>query len=352
MKKYLVLGIMSGTSLDGLDLALCQFTKNTFGENERWSFKLIFSQTYEYSKDLVKKLRQAQFSDGLTLIALHKYYGEFIAQKVNEFLLNKPRPLLIASHGHTVFHYPQKRVNFQIGDGAVIASLTNLPVVCDFRSQDIALDGQGAPFVPLGDYYLFEDYELLLNLGGFSNLTIRRQLKGFDICPVNFALNYFARLAGKEYDKDGLLGREGIVNMQLLEQLQNLDYYSKPQPKSLSDHWFYNVFLPVVQSYDIGIEDKLRTIYEHISLQLAKSLAKYQGKVLITGGGVFNKFLIELLREKVQNEIVIPSDEIINFKEAIIFGFLGLLRWLGKTNVFASVTGAKRDTSSGAIYLP
>ncbi len=359
MERYLSLGIMSGTSLDGLDLALCEFRyersmKHTSDDKTEgsWSFQILEARTVPYPRELALELRKAQKGSALNLIALHKRYGKFIAEKVNEFLVGKSRPMLIASHGHTVFHYPDAGINFQIGDGAIIVSLTGLPVVCDFRSQDIALGGQGAPLVPAGDYFLFPGYNILLNLGGFSNVTIRNRMIAFDISPVNYALNYFARQFGLEFDRDGQLGRKGKVYPPLLDQLNNLDYYSMEPPKSLSDHWFYNEFLQVLEAHKIDIMDKFATVYHHIAWQIASVVNQEKGRVLVTGGGAKNKYLIELIRSQVKNEVIIPDPLLVDFKEAMVFAFLGLLRWLGKENVFSSFTGAGRNSISGAVYLP
>ncbi len=351
MTDYIALGIMSGTSLDGLDLALCRFWQES-DKTKNWDFEILSAITVAYPKDLTAQLRNAQNGSALELITLHKHYGKFIAQKVNDFLVGKPRPLFIASHGHTIFHYPEQGINFQLGDGAVVAALTGLAVVCDFRSQDIALAGQGAPLVPVGDIYLFGEYDLLLNLGGFSNITVRSEMIAFDISPVNYALNFFARQLGLEFDRDGQLGKQGKVNNRLLAALDSIDYYSLKPPKSLSDHWFYKKFLPIIQAYQINAIDKLATLYHHISAQIAAVLNHYQGRTLVTGGGAKNKFLIELIQRQVNNEIIIPPMELVDYKEAVVFAFLGLLRWLGIENVYASFTGAVRNTISGSVYLP
>ncbi len=359
MERYLALGIMSGTSLDGLDLALCEFKNDQSAQSGgdrqtsvSWSFRILEARTVPYPRELAMELRKAQKGSALNLIALHKQYGKFIARQVNEFLEGKSKPMLVASHGHTVFHYPDAGINFQIGDGAVIASLTGLPVVCDFRSQDIALGGQGAPLVPVGDYYLFPDYNILLNLGGFSNVTIRSRMIAFDISPVNYALNYFARQFGFDYDRDGQLGKKGKVHKPLLDQLNSLDYYSQEPPKSLSDHWFYDEFLQAVEAHKIEIVDKLATVYHHIAWQIARVVNQEQGRVLITGGGTKNKYLLELIKSQVKNEVIIPKPLLVDFKEAMVFAFLGLLRWLGWENVFSPVTGARRNSISGAVYMP
>ncbi len=349
-ESYIVLGLMSGTSLDGLDMALCRFEQVAA---DRWKYEIMQVQTVQYSRELQRLLRQAPRMSAFEFVRLHKNYAKFIAEKVNEFLRDKQRPLLIASHGHTVFHYPHIGLNFQLGDGAVIAELTSLPVVCDFRSNDIALGGQGAPLVPMAERYLFHEYDMLLNLGGFSNITVLSQDMAFDISPVNYALNYYSRILGQDFDKDGTIGRQGKVDRRLLEQLNSLEYYSSLPPKSLSAHWFFDTFLPVVERFrDLSVYDKMATLYEHISEQIANVLGQYKGRVLVTGGGAKNTYLMNLLREKAAAEIVLPEQTLIDYKEAMAFGFLGLLRWLGKKYCKGGYTGAKDDSTCGAIYLP
>ncbi len=346
--KYTVLGLMSGSSLDGLDMALCTFEKLA----GQWQFDIINAQTVKYPSSLAQQLRNASRSKALDLITLHKSYARFMADRINAYLRTTgEKPLLIASHGHTVFHYPEAGINFQIGDGAVISALTGLPVVCDFRSQDMALGGQGAPLVPWGDKLLFPGYAMLLNLGGFSNITVQDPFMAYDICPVNFALNYFARKSGLEYDKDGDMGRKGKIIPSLLQMLNSLEYYERPAPKSLSAHWFYENFMNIVGRFKEPVVDIMRTLYEHISFQIARELDRYGGKVLVTGGGAKNKFLIGLIREKTPVQIEIPGTMLIDYKEALIFAFLGLLRYLGETNVDKRITGADRNTSSGALYI-
>ncbi len=348
-----VIGIMSGTSLDGLDIAYCHFSENL--SQNKWTFEIKQATTVEYPKDLAKRLRNAQHSRALELIRLHKEYGEFIARKILEFLdkKNLTRPDLIASHGHTIFHYPEAGINFQIGDGAVISAITGITTVSDFRSQDIALGGQGAPLVPMGDKILFAEYSLLLNLGGFSNITVQEPFIAFDICPVNFALNYFARKFGMNYDRDGQLGRQGQIYQPLLQALNQLDYYTLQPPKSLSDHWFEQYFLDQVERYKIPVLDKLRTVYEHIAAKISEVLNHYGGKVLVTGGGAKNKFLMELISQKINKnvQIHIPGEQLIDYKEALVFAFLGLLRYRGEHNIDRQITGAQRSISSGAVYL-
>lgn len=343
---YRIVGLMSGTSLDGLDLAFCEFNSINFSD-----FKIIKAITLEYPDDLSNKLRNSVNLNAFDYIELHKIYGKFLGLAVKDFLSGQKADF-VASHGHTSIHLPHKNVNFQLGDGATIAAFAQLPVVCDFRSLDIALNGQGAPLVPAGEIALFSEFDSLINIGGFANITMNQNsVEAFDICPANYALNYFSRKLDKKFDEDGKIGRSGIVNNILLDKLNEIEYYSKPNPKSLSDHWFFDSFLPIINHFEINVKDILRTIYEHVSFQIAKILnAKSAKKVLITGGGAFNTFLIELIQSKTTANITIPEKIIVEYKEALIFAFLGLLRWLEIPNCLSSVTGSKHDNIGGAIY--
>lgn len=338
---------MSGTSCDGLDLALCNFDDNDFTK-----FTIIKTKTYEYDKTLKDKLKNTINLNVLEFIQFHKEYGRYIAEKILDFLENENADI-ISIHGHTIVHLPHKKANFQLGDGATIAAITKKPVVCDFRSVDIALNGQGAPLVPIGDLLLFPQYDALINLGGFSNITIKKPtLQAFDICPVNYALNFFANKLNYDFDLNGNLGQQGKIVASLLEKLNSIEYYQIYPPKSLSDHWFFECFLKKIDP-NLNIFDILRTIYEHIAIQISKILNSNKiQNVLITGGGAKNNFLIELIKQKTQCQIVIPSEELIDFKEAIIFAFLGFLRWKKIPNCLSSVTGADFDNIGGAIYFP
>ncbi|MBT3424704.1 MAG: anhydro-N-acetylmuramic acid kinase [Bacteroidetes bacterium] len=347
VNTYTVLGIMSGTSLDGLDLALCSFQK----EDESWSFKIIKAQTYEYDSVWREKLGQCSLLSSFDLLQLDKNFGFYIGKKVNAFLKNtKYKPDLIASHGHTVFHQPEKGITMQIGSGELIAANCGIQTISDFRSLDVALGGQGAPLVPIGDQKLFSEFDYCLNLGGFSNISFNEKGKrlAYDICPVNIAINKLY----PPFDADGLAGRSGILNKKLLYELNSLSYYSMPYPKSLGREWFEGKFFPIFHAYDIPTEDKLRTLYEHIAMKVKMAVSNnMEGSMLITGGGTHNAFLVELIAEKFQGQISIPELEIIEFKEALIFAFLGVLRLRNEINTLASVTGAKADSSGGLIYL-
>ncbi len=346
--KYLVAGTMSGTSLDGLDLAAVEFM---YADN-LWEFTIVAAKTIQYPSEWEDKLKSAPALSGVQLMELHNDYGRYTGLHINEFLQkNQLIPALIASHGHTIFHQPEKGFTFQLGNGVCIAAETGITTVADFRSGDVALGGQGAPLVPVGDRLLFSKYESCLNLGGFANISFEQNGKrtAFDICPVNFILNELAQKKGKSYDAGGELGRTGKINKELLEQLNRLEFYRQPPPKSLGREWMDNSFLLLMNSFDASVEDKLRTAYEHIALQIANA-APETGRMLVTGGGAYNTFLLERIREHLKCEIVIPSSEIIEYKEALVFAFLGLLRFLEEINCYASVTGARRDSSTGVVY--
>ena len=346
--KWLVVGAMSGTSLDGLDLAAVEFHRF---EN-RWNSSIVAAETVKYSNEWEEQLRMAPELSGNKLVELHNTYGRFTGLQINRFIkAHGLSPHLIASHGHTVFHQPEKGFTFQAGNGACIAAETGITTVADFRTGDVALGGQGAPLVPVGDRLLFPEYQSCLNLGGFANISFEQNGKriAFDVCPVNFILNDLARKLGKPFDENGNLGKNGKIDTRLLENLNKLNFYNQSPPKSLGKEWMDSHFFPVIEESNLPVQDKLRTAYKHIALQIANSVPG-TGKMLVTGGGTFNSFLIEQFRQHLKCEIVIPQPEIINYKEALVFAFLGLLRLLGEINCYASVTGARRDSSTGVIF--
>ncbi len=346
--NYKTIGIMSGTSLDGMDLAAVEFQL----KNGKWRFSIVAAETISYDKNWLKKLQTSPTLSGEELIELHSEYGKYIGLQVNRFIEKTGFiPDLISSHGHTIFHRPEKQFTFQLGNGAAIAATTNITTVADFRTGDVALGGQGAPLVPIGDELLFPEFDYCLNLGGFANISYQQneQRIAFDICPVNFVLNYFAEKQGFTFDKNGELGRQGEINAELLEKLNSLPFYSQASPKSLGREWMESEFLPILDSFSISDSDKLRAAYEHIAFQIGKA-AKQRGKMFLTGGGTFNIFLVERIKKYAHAEIIIPSPEIINFKEALIFAFLGVLKIRGEINCFSSVTGAEKDSSSGVVY--
>ncbi len=351
METYLSIGCMSGTSLDGLDLTACRFSFDG-----AWKFEILKSVTIPYSHKWVNRLAKAGQLTALELALLNNDYGKYIGKQVAGFCTELPeKPDIVSSHGHTIFHQPQERLTLQIGNGAFVAAYSGIQTACDFRSLDVALKGQGAPLVPIGDELLFGEYEICLNLGGIANVSYKEngERRAFDICPANMAFNYFIQELGYEYDLDGNLGRAGKIQEELLGLLNELEFYQQKGPKSLSREWFNTEFLPVILSFHLAPEDVLRTLYEHVSDQLSRAVDGFQkAQILISGGGAHNVFLIELFSEKTKHKTIIPSAQIIDFKEAIIFAFLGVLRLRHEINCLKSVTGSLRDHSGGVIYLP
>jgi anhydro-N-acetylmuramic acid kinase len=339
---------MSGTSLDGLDLVAAEFWQSA----GKWKFEIISAKTISYPNDWRERLNSSPTLSGEKLIELHTKYGRFLGNETLQFIQEIGfQPDLIASHGHTVFHQPEMGFTFQIGNGADIAAITGITTVSDFRTGDVALGGQGAPLVPVGDKLLFSEFDFCLNLGGFANISYEDNNRriAFDICPVNFILNHFAEKQGLQYDKNGELGRKGKINSALLKNLNQLDFYQKKPPKSLGREWVEQVFNQELNNFSISDSDKLRTVYEHIAQQIAQ-IAAGSGKMLVTGGGAFNAFLIELISNQTTVEIVVPTKEIVDFKEGLIFAFLGVLKINGQNNCLSSVTGAKQDSSTGMVF--
>lgn len=348
MTVYKAIGLMSGTSLDGLDICFANFWK----ENSSWKFEIIKAETIPYPKILEEQLRNSIYLSSQDLLALHSEYGFYLGKITKDFITkNQLSDIdLIASHGHTVFHQPQRKFTLQIGDGRAIKLQTQIPVIYDFRSQDVLLGGNGAPLVPIGDELLFSDYDACLNLGGFSNISfkINEERIAFDIAPVNIVLNKLVQEFGQDYDENGDLSRKGNINPQLLEQLNSLEFYALSHPKSLGIEWCNANVFPLFS--EIENLDVLATFTEHAAEQISKIFNIHQfHKVLFTGGGTYNQFLIEKIKSKTNTEIIIPKKQIIDFKEALIFAFMGVLRLNNETNVLASATGSSHNHSSGII---
>jgi len=348
--EYKVIGVMSGTSLDGIDLVYVTFQKGSI-----WRFKILHAETFEYDFVWRKKLQRLIKYSKEELEKVDIDYTLYLANIINGFIkkYNIDDVDAICSHGHTALHQPQKKLTYQIGNRPALATLTNHRVVCDFRVQDVALGGQGAPLVPIGDELLFSEYGFCLNLGGFANVSTNNGgLRiAYDICPVNIVLNHFVKYLGYDYDNKGNIAATGMVNEPLLNKLNGLEFYKKPYPKSLGLEWVNKVVFPLIDSYKMKPRDILRTFIEHIAIQISKEINKRsKTSVFITGGGVYNEFLIKRIESYSKNTIVIPSNEIIEFKEALIFGFLGILRLRNEVNSLKSVTGATKDHSSGHIF--
>lgn len=344
------IGIMSGTSLDGIDFVYVKFDKNKYAD-----FEILNAKTISYSNEWKSRLQKAiSFSDD-KLKQLDLDYGKLLGEKANDFIhdFNINKIDFIASHGHTVLHQPEKGITLQVGDGQVIADITKQKVVCDFRTQDVKLGGQGAPLVPIGDELLFSEYDYCLNLGGFANISFKKGNKriAYDICPVNIVLNKYAQQLGFEYDDMGQIAKSGIFLMQLEAELRMLKFYKEKPPKSLGLEWVQKEIFPRLESSKRKPKDLLRTFTDHIAWAIAKEFPK-GAKILVTGGGAFNKYLIAKIKNNKNVEIIIPSKELINFKEALIFAFLGLLRIDNQFNCLKSVTGARENHSSGVIFNP
>lgn len=349
MKTYRAIGLMSGSSLDGLDVAFCTFSRY----NNKWIYKIVSAETYRYGGQLYTQLKSASTLSGFELQKLNRDFGKFSADCVNTFIkrhgIHKKSVDVISSHGHTVFHQPHLGFSTQIGCGATINGITGITTVCDFRSTDIALGGQGAPLVPVGDELLFSEYSACLNLGGIANISYAKEDKrlAYDICFCNIPINYLTnRYFNCEFDRNGALGKKGNLIGAMLNNLSSLSYYKKTPPKSLGREDFEKDILPFLTYLPV---DSLRTLYEHFADVIAQELNQHE-TTLVTGGGTYNTFFIELLKEKTSSQIIVPDDYTIQFKEALIFAFLGVLRTIDTTNTLQSVTGAKRNSVGGAVY--
>ena len=345
--NFLAIGLMSGTSLDGLDICYVKFEKT-----QHWNFEILHAETVKYPKFWEEKLKNSIHLSAEEIAELNSEYGFYLGEKVNEFISkNQIKNIdLIASHGHTVFHQPQKKFTLQIGDGRAIKLITKIPVIYDFRMQDVLMGGNGAPLVPIGDELLFQQYDACLNLGGFSNISMKVEGKriAFDICPVNIVLNSLAQKRGQKYDEDGKIARLGKIDSELLNELNNLKFYRQDFPKSLGIEW---VLENVSSKFEKqSTEDLLATFTEHSAIQIANTLNQFKLKnVLITGGGTYHSYLIEKIKSKTSTEIIIPEKTIINYKEALIFAFMGVLKMNNETNVLSSATGSYENHSSGII---
>lgn len=352
---YNAIGLMSGSSLDGLDICFVRLTE----AGGHWSYEWLATDCLLYSEEWIAQLKGAHKLSVPEFLRLHTAYGHFTGKLVKSFLQsNKVTEVdFIASHGHTVFHEPHNNSTFQIGDGASIAAETGIPVIAALRNMDVALGGQGAPIVPIGDKLLFGDYEYLLNLGGIANISVQRRAIAFDICPCNQLLNYYAEKLGLEYDKSGLLARSGKVDKVLAAKLHGQEYYALSAPKSLANDFSTKNILPLIDAQKMSLYDALATSVAHITERIAAELKPFASsgpaKLLTTGGGACNTFLIEELQKALkplQIEVVIPDAKLVQYKEALIMALIGALRWRNEPNVLASVTGAKCDSIGGAIW--
>lgn len=352
-ENYNVIGLMSGTSLDGLDIVFASFV---YSSKNQWDFTINAAKTIAYTAALKKKLSNAKQLSGLDLMLLNNQLGSFFGKEVNQFIndnnISKKNIDAIASHGHTVFHQPELHLTTQIGSGAVLSATTGLTTISDFRTTDVALGGHGAPLVPIGDKLLFSEYHYCLNIGGIANVSYEKnnQRIAFDVCPANMVLNLLANKLGKPFDNEGKFAASGKIDEHLLKKLNALPYYAEPAPKSLGAEWVESAIFPLLEKSTLSDQDKLCTFTEHIAIQLASVFSGKNNKILATGGGVFNSYLIERINVHSENNIVIPNKQLIAFKEALIFAFLGVLRLREEANCLSSVTGATTNSIGGCIY--
>jgi anhydro-N-acetylmuramic acid kinase len=361
---YRAIGLMSGSSLDGLDIAFAELEES----RGTWNYEIKAATCYAYNDEWKQKLINAKDLNAHDYFLLHAAYGKYLATCVNKFIDENSlhhQVQLIASHGHTVFHEPQSGFTTQLGCGATLAALTGINVVNDLRIMDVALGGQGAPIVPAGEKLLFPGFDFYLNIGGIANISFQqgKNFVAFDICPANRVLNKLANKAGKDFDEDGNIAAGGQIITSLLDKLNALDYYKLSGPKSLSNNFGTDVAYPIIESFNITIPNALRTYTEHIAYQIQQSVQDLvpnkdieEGvfKLLVTGGGAFNTFLIERIKENLTPlniEVIIPENNIVLYKEALIMALLGILRWREENTVMASVTGASRSSIGGAVWI-
>jgi anhydro-N-acetylmuramic acid kinase len=360
---YRAIGLMSGSSLDGLDIAFAEFQE----QGGDWRYEIVHADCIPYPNHWAEKLKNAVNLPALDYQLLHSAYGHYIGEQVNQFIAHNNLHYqigLVASHGHTTFHMPSQKMTGQLGDGAAIAAVTQLPVVTDLRAMDIAFGGQGAPIVPIGEKLLLKNHEYFLNLGGIANISHNDGTNyiAFDVCPANRVLNLIVKEIGKEFDDRGQLAESGKVNQELLQQLNGLEYYRQPFPKSLANDFGTELVYPMIKRAGLTVEDSLRTVVEHILDQIGNAVGSIRkkkngtggGKLLVTGGGAFNTFLVSRLKETLERlriELVVPEERLINYKEALIMAFIGILRWRQEYNVLSSVTGARRDSIGGALWI-
>jgi anhydro-N-acetylmuramic acid kinase len=370
---YRVIGLMSGSSLDGLDIVFAEFQES----GGKWNYEILSTDCYTYSDEWTERLKNATTLHAFDYQLLHVEYGHYTGKLVNRFIEENKlnyRVALIASHGHTTFHIPEKKMTAQLGDGAAIAAETGLPVVSDLRALDIAFGGQGAPIVPVGEKMLWSEYDYFLNIGGIANISIKSDpYIAFDICPANRVLNMLANDLGKNYDDGGEMAAGGKINSDLLEKLNQLDYYKQSNPKSLANDFGTDIVYPMIKESGCHIPDALRTYVEHIAVQIKSAITNLVygsriafgkplaadgllvpgSRLMATGGGVFNSFLMKLIADHLKEmkiDVIIPGVNLVKYKEALIMALIGILRWRQENNVLSSVTGAKRDSIGGALW--
>jgi anhydro-N-acetylmuramic acid kinase len=360
---YRAIGLMSGSSLDGLDIVFASFEES----GGKWSYEIKMAACMPYTEEWTNRLKEAISLNALDYLRLHAAYGKYLGECVHTFIENnglQHQVQLIGSHGHTVFHEPQNGMTAQLGDGAALAATTGINVISDLRAMDVALGGQGAPIVPMGEKLLFAEYPMLLNIGGIANISVKLadELVAFDISPANRVLNMLAAEVRQPYDAGGTLAARGFLRDEVLAKVNRLDYYLLPYPKSLANDFGTDVVYPILKEANLSVSDAMRTMVEHIAIQTTRSIGRLVNKIpdtlprklLVTGGGAFNTFLVDRLASllKVMGvEVVVPDAQTVNYKEALIMALLGVLRWREENTVLHSVTGASRSSIGGAVWM-
>jgi anhydro-N-acetylmuramic acid kinase len=342
---------MSGTSLDGIDLAQLSFQFSA----GKWSYEIGATATIPYTSDWINRLQKAVDFSAKELTELNVEYTQLLGQSIFDFIAQNQLSNIdaVCSHGHTILHQPQNGFTLQIGNLPELAQYCQQKVVCDFRVQDVALGGQGAPLVPIGDQFLFSDYTYCLNLGGFSNVSFEQngQRLAFDISAVNTVLNFYAQQHGWDFDDRGAFAKSGKLHESLVDALNALTYFQLAPPKSLGFEYVKTTLLPLIETYTIDTASKMHSFTEHVAYQISSALPEKSGHLLITGGGAYNDFLVERIQHYLpQIQIVIPNKKTIEYKEALIFGLLGVLRLRNEINVLHSVTGANTDHCAGYVF--
>ena len=359
---YRAIGVMSGTALGGLDIVFAELQEAAGS----WKYTIGAADRYPYSSDWKEKIRKATSLSSVDYLSLHTAYGHYIGKEVRRFIAEHAldyQVQLVVSHGHASFHLPEQRLTAQLGAGSAIAAETGINVVSDLRAMDMALGGNGAPIVPMGEKLLFGEYQCFLNIGSIVNIACHtpEEVISFDICPANKVLNMLAAQAGETYDPGGKMAATGEVKQPLLQILNELEYYSMPYPKYLSIDFATDVIFPLLKGHNTN--DAMRTYVEHVAVQTVNALVQLypeaatgtlRPKLLVTGGGANNTFLVNRilgLAEAMQIEVIIPDQNIINFKEALVMALIGILRWREENNVLAAITGAERDSIGGAVWI-
>ena len=346
---------MSGTSMDGVDLVHSTFERN--GEN--WKYTVNACSTIEYDEKWRLRLSKLRTQSAYNFVRTDRYFGEYIGILIKEFIKqNDLKTDLISSHGHTIFHQPENNLTTQIGDGNAIYAITGIPTVTNFRAIDVILGGQGAPLVGIGDELLFSEYDMCLNIGGFANISanVSGTRIAYDICPANIILNRIAREFDIEYDEDGKIAEQGKIDYDLLAELNKVEYYKLPYPKSLGREWINHSFWNIVRESKIDKKDKIKTLVDHIAGQICENIEQLananvdESKVLVTGGGAHNPVLIDFIKNGTDAQIIVPDNTTIDYKEAIVFGLMGILRIQNRVNVKSSYTGASADSVSGTLH--